>query len=126
MSDQTRSPHPYDTPLSSGLRSLAEIIGWVACTWLAGRVSFLLAVLVLVVLLGLPTLFSTPGDKKQTIVATPGPVRVVLELGLFGAAVLCVWLLWPAWLAIISTLVVMAAIAFGIPRYKWLLQGAPG
>ena len=27
--------HPFDTPLSSGLRFLAEIIAWVSCTWAA-------------------------------------------------------------------------------------------
>ncbi|MGB7114774.1 MAG: hypothetical protein WBD56_01400 [Anaerolineales bacterium] len=38
----------------------------------------------------------------------------------------CVWKVWPAWLEIISILVVVAAVAFGIPRIKWLLGNEVG
>ncbi len=73
----------------------------------------------------MPAVFSTPGDKKQIVVATPGPARVLLELILYAVAVACAWAVWPAWLALISTLIVGAAVAFGIPRLRWLLRGAP-
>lgn len=117
--------HPFDTPLSGGLRFLAELIAWVACPWAAAQVSIWLAVPVLVILVGLPAVFSTPGDKRQIVVATAGPLRVLIEFALHAAAVVCVWLVWPIWLALFSTLVVIAAVVSGIPRTRWLLQGAP-
>ena len=125
MADKSAFDHPFDTPWSSGLRFLTEIIVWVSCAWAAGQRSVWLAIPVLVVLIGLPSIFSTPGDKKQIVLATPGPLRVLLELALYGVGVACVWAVWPTWLAIIATLIVLAALALGIPRIKWLLRGAP-
>lgn len=125
MTEKPAFDHPYDTPLSGGLRFLVELIAWVACPWAAAQVSIWLAIPVLIILVGLPAVFSTPGDKRQIVVATPGPLRVLIEVALHVAAVICVWLVWPAWLAIVSTLVVLAAVAYGIPRTRWLLQGAP-
>lgn len=125
MTEKSAFDHPYDTLLSGGLRFLAELIAWVACPWAAAQVSIWLAIPVLIILVGLPAVFSTPGDKRQIVVATPGPLRVLIELALHVAAVVCVWLVWPAWLALLSTLVVIAAVALGIPRTRWLLRGAP-
>jgi len=123
MSEQFH--HPFDTPLSSGLRFLAEIIAWVSCTWAAVQQSVWLAIPVVVILVGLPSVFSTPGDKKQIVVATPGPVRILLEFVLYAVGVACAWVVWPAWLAVVATVIVLAAVAVGIPRTKWLLRGAP-
>jgi hypothetical protein len=117
--------HPYDTPLSGGLRFLAELIAWIAGTWAAAQVSVLLAIPVLLVLVGLPAVFSTPGDKRQVIVPTPGPARVLLELALYLVAVVCAWFLWSTWMAVFSSLIVAAAIVTGLPRLRWLLRGAP-
>jgi len=125
MSKQNAFDHPFDTPLSSGLRFLVELIAWVAGPWAANRESIWLAIPVLALLVGLPSVFSTPGDKRQVIVATPGPLRVPLELVLHVVAVACAWVVWPAWLAAIATLVVIAAAVAGIPRTRWLLRGAP-
>lgn len=126
MTTQSPFDHPYDTPLTSGLRFLAELIGWTACSWATGQVSIWLGVLVLVVLIGLPTVFSTPGDKRYTVVPTPGPLRIVLELLLHFVAVVCAYLIWPAWFAFFSTLIIVAAIVSVVPRLRWLLKGAPG
>ena len=123
MSEQFH--HPLDTPLSSGLRFLAEIIAWVSCTWAAVQQSVWLAIPVVVILVGLPSVFSTPGDKKQIVVATPGPVRILLEFVLYAVGVACAWVVWPTWLAVVATVIVLAAVAVGIPRTKWLLRGAP-
>ena len=123
MSEQFH--HPFDTPLSSGLRFLAEIIAWVSCTWAAVQQSVWLAIPVVVILVGLPSVFSTPGDKKQIVVATPGPVRILLEFVLYAVGVACAWVVWPTWLAVVATVIVLAAVAVGIPRTKWLLRGAP-
>ena len=126
MSKQNAFDHPFDTPLSAGLRFLVELIAWIAGPWAAGRESIWLAIPVLVVLVGLPSVFSTPGDKRQIIVATPGPLRVLLELVLHVVAVAAAWIAWPAWLAVIVTVVVAANVVLGMPRTRWLLRGAPG
>ena len=125
MGRQSAFDHPFDTPLTSGLRFLVEIIAWVSGPWAAAQQSIWLAVPVLVVLIGLPSVFSTPGDKRNVIVATPGPLRVLLELALHAVAVAGSWVVWPAWLAVAATLTVIAALAVGIRRTRWLLRGAP-
>ena len=117
--------HPYDTPLSSGLRFAVEVIAWVAGPWMAGQASIWLAIPVLVVLVGLPSLFSTSGDKRQVLVPTPGPLRVALELLLHAVAIVAPWFVWPPALAVVTTLVVAAALVTGVPRTRWLLRGAP-
>ncbi|MBQ12162.1 MAG: hypothetical protein CMJ45_11510 [Planctomyces sp.] len=117
--------HSFDTPLSSGLRFLVEVIAWVSGPWAAGQLSVWLIVPALIVLMGLPSVFSTRGDKRQIIVATPGPLRVLLEIVLHVVAIAGAWLVWPAWAAIAATLCVLLAIALGVPRTKWLLRGAP-
>lgn len=125
MTEEQVFTHPYDTPLSSGLRFVVELISWIAGPWAAAQWSIWLAPVTLVVLVGLPSLFSTPGDKKQVIVPTPGPLRVLLELVLYGVAVASAWAVWPNWAAIVVTLIVVAAFAVGMPRTMWLLKGAP-
>ncbi|MCH8009052.1 MAG: hypothetical protein IIC91_09325 [Chloroflexi bacterium] len=124
MSDQPAFKHPYDTPLSSGLRFLVEVIAWVAGPWAAAQQSIWLIAPVLVVLVGLPAVFSTRGDKRSVLVATPGPLRVLIELGLHVVAIAGSWVVWPAWLAVAATVVVAAALALGTPRMMWLLRGA--
>ena len=125
MIESSAFNHPYDTPFTSGLRFLVEIIAWVAGPWAASQWAGWLIAPALIILIGLPSLFSTSGDKRQVIVATPGPLRVVIELFLHGAAVAASWLVWPAWLAIVSTIIVAAALVAGLPRIGWLLRGAP-
>lgn len=115
--------HPFDSPLSSGLRFLVEVIAWVAGPWAAAQYSVWLAVAIAVMLIGLPAIFSTAGDKKQVVVATPGPLRVLIELLLHGVAAAAIWVVWPAWIAGIASIVVIAALATGVPRTKWLLRG---
>ena len=117
--------HPFDTPVSSGFRFLTELIAWVAGPWAASAVSAWLIVPVLVVLVGLPSIFSTPGDKKQIVVATPGPVRLLIEGLQYAVAAVAPWLVWPAWAAVICSMVVIVAIALGLSRMAWLVRGAP-
>jgi len=125
MEQTSLNNHPFDTPVSSGLRFLSEIIEWVACAWVAWLISPFLGILVLVILIGLPTVFSTPGDKNQTIISTPGPLRLLLEISVHIVGLICVWNLWPLWAFIGALIVVIAGLIVGLPRIKWLLQGAP-
>jgi hypothetical protein len=117
--------HPYDTPLSSGLRFLSELICWVAGPWAAAVASIWLVVPVLILLVGLPSVFSTPNDKNQVIVPTPGPARILIELLLYSVAAIAPWLVWPPLVATVAVAIVVASIAAGIPRMRWLFKGAP-
>lgn len=84
-----------------------------------------MAVPAALILLALPSVFSTPGDKQQVVVATPGPIRLLIEMVLYLAAVGGAWIAWPTWPAVTTTVMVAAAAATGVPRARWLLRGAP-
>ena len=101
-----------------------EIIAWIAGPWAAGAITLWAVIPSLVVLIGLPAVFSTKGDKRQVLVPTPGPLRVVIELLLYAVAVVAPWVVWPTLLAVFTSLVVFLAFAFGVPRLVWLLRGA--
>ena len=118
---------PHDTGASSVTRFGTELVAWVAGPWAVQRTtgSWLLTLATLVFLVGLPALCNTPGDKKVTGIATPGPLRVLIELVLAGAAVVGAWTIWPSWAATMVAVLVVAMAVTGIARYRWLLDGAP-
>ncbi|MFB4425588.1 hypothetical protein C5F59_031445 [Streptomyces sp. QL37] len=62
-----------------------------ATPWALAAHSWVLAVLAVVVLIGLRTVFSTPADKAQVIVPVPGRVTVLLVLPQLAAAVISAW-----------------------------------
>ncbi|MDJ0758113.1 MAG: hypothetical protein QNJ19_01885 [Woeseiaceae bacterium] len=117
--------HPYDTPLSAGLRFSVELIAWIAGPWAAALASVWLIIPVAVTLVGLPAVFSTPGDKRNVIVATPGPVRVVIELLLYSVAAFAPWFVWSEGMAAAASGVVVVSAVLGMPRLAWLSKGAP-
>ncbi len=119
-------PNPLDTLLSGGLRFLVELMAWVAGPWAAGRwLGVWAGALALVVLMALPSVFSVPGDKNQVVVAVSGPLRLALEISLGVVAVVAVWYVWPTFVAVASTIIVVLAQVTGWRRSRWLLQGAP-
>jgi hypothetical protein len=117
--------HYFDTPVSGGLRFGVEVLAWVAGPWAAGQVDVWLIAPVVVVLVGLPAVFSTKGDKNKIVVATPGPVRAAIELFLHVVAVVGAWYAWPVAVAVVATVIVAAALVAGLPRMRWLLRSAP-
>ena len=125
--DQGPGISPYDTAASSGLRFLAEVIAWVAGPWAAAELTgrWWVAIPAAVVLVGVVSVFSTPGDKRNVVVATPGPVRSAIELFMVVVAVAGAWVAWPTWLAVVVTVVAVAALVAGYPRARWLARGAP-
>ncbi len=123
----TIGPSPYDTPASSGLRFLVEVVAWIAGPWAVADLTgqTWAAVPAAIVLLALPSVFSTPGDKNQVIVATPGPIRLVIELVMTVVAVAGSWIAAPTWLAVAVSIVAVAGVVAGLPRLRWLAAGAP-
>ncbi|MEU4347243.1 hypothetical protein [Streptomyces sp. NPDC023838] len=108
---------------SSVLRFAVELVAWVATPWALAGSSWLLAALSVVVLIGLPTCFSTPGDKSSVIVAVPGWVTILLVLLQLVAAVASSWLAWPAWAAVPVTLLAAATLVTERRRWRWLASG---
>ncbi|MFF7469771.1 hypothetical protein [Streptomyces sp. NPDC008092] len=84
--------------------------------------SWLLAVLAVVALIGLPTVFSTPGDKAQVIIPVPGTVTILLVLLRLAAAVIAAWPAWPTYAAVLVSLLVAAALVTERRRRQWLLS----
>lgn len=117
--------HPHDNPLSAGLRFAVELIAWITGPWAVAQWSGWLVLPALLVLVGLPAVFSTRNDKYYVVIATPGPARVLIELLLYAVAATAPWLVWPAAVAAIADVIVIAALGVGLPRLAWLLRGAP-
>jgi hypothetical protein len=109
-----------DDRLPSVLRFTTELVAWVATPWALAGHSWLLAALSLVVLIGLPTCFSTPGDKAKVIVAVPGWVTILLVLLQLVAAVVSSWIAWPAWAAIVVSVLAAATVVTERHRWRWL------
>ncbi|MET9907804.1 hypothetical protein ABZZ74_13390 [Streptomyces sp. NPDC006476] len=113
---------PDDT-VPSAVRFATELVAWVATPWALWPYSWALSALSLVVLIGLPAVFSTPGDKEKVVVAVPGWVTVLFVLLELGAAVASAWWIWPVWAAVPVTLLAAAALVTERPRWHWLLVG---
>ena len=112
-----------DDRLASALRFSTEIVAWVATPWALSRSSWVLAVLSVVVLIGLPTVFGTPGDKPmQQMVAVPGVVTILLVLLQLVAAVVSSWVVWPTWAAIIVSAMAVVCVFTERERWRWLLS----
>ncbi|MGW7819417.1 hypothetical protein ACWGLF_14985 [Streptomyces puniciscabiei] len=111
-----------DDRRASALRFATELVAWVATPWALSQHSWLLAVLAPVVLIGLPTVFSTPGDKALVIVAVPGGVTVLFVLLQLVAAVVSAWWVWPVWAAVPVTVLAGATLVTEQPRWRWLLS----
>jgi hypothetical protein len=117
--------HPHDTFLSASLRFVTELIAWISGPWALALVSNWLIFPAIIVLVGLPSVFSTPNDKHKIIISTPGPVRVGLELLLYAVAAVAPWYVWPIQVSGILTGFVVLSLVTGFPRFLWLLDGAP-
>ena len=132
MSDTTKGPttaglSPFDTSASSTLRFLIELTAWVAGPWAAVQLfdSGWAVLPTLVILLGLPSIFNVPGDKNIEGIAISGMVRIVIEAFLLIVAVVSAWIVWPLWVAFFVTMVAVGMVATGLPRYRWMVAGAP-
>ncbi|MFI0964887.1 hypothetical protein ACH4S8_26345 [Streptomyces sp. NPDC021080] len=115
----TASGRPDDR-IPSVFRFATEIVAWVATPWALSDRSWLLAVVSVVLLIGLPTVFATPGDKSNVMVAVPGRATVLLVLLQLVAAVVFSWLAWPAWAAVPVSLLAVVTCVTERRRWQWL------
>jgi hypothetical protein len=106
---------------ASVLRFLTELIAWIATPWALQRVSWWLAAAAVLLLIGLPSVFGTPGDKpSDPPVAVPGAVTILLVLLQLVAASVAAWFAWPWWLAVPVTGLAIATVILEQPRWRWL------
>ncbi|MDC2956293.1 hypothetical protein [Streptomyces gilvifuscus] len=112
-----------DDRRASVLRFATELVAWIATPWALWPYSPPLAVLAVVLLIGLPTVFATPGDKANVVVAVPGWATVLLVLLQLVAAVVSAWWLMPVWAAVLVSLLAAATLVSEGPRTRWLLAG---
>ncbi|MEV6943807.1 hypothetical protein AB0N07_17760 [Streptomyces sp. NPDC051172] len=112
-----------DDSRASVLRFATELVAWIATPWALWPYSWPLAVLAVLVLIGLPAVFSTPGDKEKVVVAVPGWGTVLLVLLQLVAAVISAWRLFPVWAAVLVSLLAAATLVTERPRWRWLLAG---
>ncbi|MFI9595266.1 hypothetical protein [Nonomuraea sp. NPDC052265] len=115
-------PRPDDRA-ASVLRFASELVAWVATPWALLSWSVWAAVLSVVVLIGLPTVFATPGDKRGVVVAVPGFVTVALVGLQLVAAVAASWVAWHAAVAAVVTVLAVVTVVLELPRWRWLLTG---
>ncbi|MFF5210938.1 hypothetical protein [Streptosporangium sp. NPDC000396] len=109
-----------DSRLASVLRFATELVAWVATPWALWSVSVPVALLSVVILIGLPTVFTTPGDKAHGMVPVPGPVTVALVLMQLAAAVISSWAAWYTAIALAVSVLAVACVVAEIPRWRWL------
>jgi hypothetical protein len=109
-----------DSRTAGVLRFLTELIGWVAAPWALASASIVLSVVSVLVLIGLPAVIGTPGDRN-TPIAVPGLVTIAMMLLEFAAAAVSPWFIWHPAIAAVILLLVVAAIVAGLPRWRWLL-----
>lgn len=108
---------------ASVLRFVAELIAWVATGWALWPHSPVLAIVAVVLLIGLPAVFGTPGDKPgEVIVAVPGIVTVLLVLLQVVAAAVAAWVAWPWWVAAPVTVLCLVVPVTELPRWRRLLR----
>lgn len=112
--------------LPSVFRFLTEIAAWVALPWAIADTSIVLGVFVGLVMVAVPTVFATPGDKRQVLVPVSGKVTIALVVAHILAALYGSWSAWPVWLAIPTTVVALMTIVTEMPRWRWLWGAAGG
>jgi hypothetical protein len=106
--------------VASALRFATEVVAWVATPWALAGYSVPLAIASPVVLIALPTIFATPGDKAKVVVAVPGSITIGLVALHMAAAALASWIAWPATVAVIVWALVAASVVAELPRWRWL------
>ncbi len=77
----------------------------------------------MILLIGLPAVFNTPGDRPGggALVAVPGTVPILLLLLQLVAATASAWAIWPWWAAVPVTALCLIVPISEQPRWRRLL-----
>jgi hypothetical protein len=105
------------------LRFVAEIVAWVATPWALAAHSPVLAGVALLLLIGLPTVFVTPGDKVKVIIPVSGNITIALVVLQLLAAATAAWAAWPVPVAVLVWVLVGLTIYAELPRWRRLAGG---
>ncbi|MFG3224579.1 hypothetical protein ACGF07_07355 [Kitasatospora sp. NPDC048194] len=119
--DEQHAERPGEPRYATGLRAGLELVGWIGLPIALWPHSVLLAIAVDVLLIGVPAVLQTPGDKPGTVVAVPGWVTVLMVLAELAGAVTAAWLLLPAWAAVLVSLLAVTCCGTELPRWRRLL-----
>ena len=119
--------NPLDTKISASTRFAIEVAAWVAGPWAAAELAgnWLVTIPVLAILVALPGVFSTTGDKRHVVVAVPGRVRLFIEILLAAVAIYSALVVWTYVGAIVVAVIVLAMFVAGAPRARWLFSNEP-
>ncbi len=123
---RTKFDNPLDTIFSAASRFAIELVAWIAGPWAAADLAgnWLAAIPTLAVLVALPGVFSTPGDKRHVVVAVPGRIRFLIEVLLTAIAIASALLVWTYIGAILIAIVAIVMFVTGAPRARWLLSNS--
>jgi hypothetical protein len=116
---------PYRNEYVRGaLRFLTELIAWAGAPLALWPHSIPLAIGAVVLLIGLPAVLSTPGDRpgRGSLVSVPGVVTILLVLMQLAAATAAAWALWPWWAATAVTVLCLIVTVTEQPRWRWLMR----
>lgn len=122
-----RRPPGHDN-IRGGVRFTAELVALVATPWALWQYSILLAIASIVVLIGLPAVFSTPGDRPggDGPVAVPGAVTILIVLIHLSAATVAAWAIWPWWAAVVVIALCGAVLVTEQTRWKAITRRTRG
>ena len=123
----TKFDNPLDSNFSAASRFAIEIVAWVAGPWAVADLvgTWLVTVPALAILVALPGVFSTTGDKRHVVVAVPGRIRFLIEVILAVVAIASALLVWTVVGAVIVAIIAAIMFIAGAPRAKWLLSNEP-
>lgn len=118
----TTHNRPGHNDARGALRFLTELIAWVAVPWALWPHSRALAVGAVMLLIGLPAVFSTPGDRPggDMPIPVPGIVTVLLVLIQLVAATAAAWVIWPWWAVTAVTALCLIVPVTEQPRWRRL------
>ncbi|WP_410670365.1 hypothetical protein [Amycolatopsis sp. cmx-4-68] len=118
------TPAPGHDPVRGGLRFLAELIAWVAAPVALWPHSIPAAIAVVVLLIGPPAIFATPGDRPGGggLIAASGVVTILSVLAHLVAATAAAWAIWPWWVALVVTALCVVVIGTEQPRWRSLVK----
>ncbi|MGW0423313.1 hypothetical protein [Streptomyces sp. NPDC003015] len=121
---RTKTQRPGHDYVRGGVRVAGEVTAWVCTPWALWSYSIPLAIGAVLLLIGLPAVFSTPGDRPgaDAPVAVPGIVTILLVVLHLVAATASAWALWGTWIAATVTVLCLIVPFTELPRWRALLS----